>query len=197
MPKIIWDGCQKWDKDYPEEPLPENAVKMEQDEHYLWASLKYAVLPMIFCFLLLFLKRWAIQDFPMDRGFIFLGILLGLVLIPLHEGLHAVCFPKNATVYMGLCPKKFAAFTVCHFPIAKRRFIVMSLLPALLGVIPLALFCIFPGSWKIAAALLWPAGTIGLLSPSPDYMDVAHFQKQVPKGAFIQSKNDGWYWFMK
>jgi hypothetical protein len=45
-------------------------------------------------------------------------------LISVHELLHAVCFPRGSTVYVGLSPEKLAAFAVCHTPITKKRFMV-------------------------------------------------------------------------
>lgn len=51
---------------------------------------------------------------------------------------------KGQKVYIGICLKKFAAFAVCHEPISKRRFVIMSLMPMLLGIIPLAIFLLSP-----------------------------------------------------
>ncbi|HPF86747.1 MAG TPA: DUF3267 domain-containing protein [Candidatus Limiplasma sp.] len=196
MPKIVWVGCQKWDKAYPEAPLPGHAVQMQAPEHMLLETIKFAVFPTLLCFAALFCKRWICHAFPMDRRFVFWGILAGLLLIPVHEVLHAVCYPRHATVYIGLSPEKFAAFTVCHEPISKRRFIVMSLLPAVLGIVPLCLFILSPVSWQIASAVCWPAGMIGLVSPCQDYWDVHNVRKHVADGASIQSQNDGWYWYL-
>ena len=197
MPKIIWAGWRKWDEDYPEEPMPEHAVKINSPEHPFRAGMKYALPPVLLCFAVLFIKKWICGAFPLDRRFVFAGIVAGLILVPVHELLHAVCFPENSTVYIGLSPEKFAAFAVCHFPLSKRRFVVMSLLPAVLGIVPLLLFCVFPVSWGIASAVCWPAAMIGLVSPYPDYMDAVQFRKQVPDGAWIQSGNDGWHWYRK
>ena len=192
---IQWVGCQKWDTDFPELPLPACARQLEFPEHMLTAALPYGVLPMLICFAALFGKIAASPVFPVDRRFVPLGILLGLLLIPVHEVLHAVCFPKGATVYVGLAPEKLAAFAVCFFPVSRRRFCVMSLLPVVLGLTPLALFCFFPADWGAAAALCWPAAMIGLISPCPDYMSVLRVMRQAPAGAFIQGSNSGWYWY--
>ena len=69
---------------------------------------------------------------------------IGLLLLPVHEVLHGVCYKKGQKVYIGICLKKFAAFAVCHEPISKRRFVIMSLMPMLLGIIPLAIFLLSP-----------------------------------------------------
>ena len=67
-------------------------------------------------------------------------------------------------------------------------------MPMLLGIIPLAVFLIAPSS-PILTAICIPTGVIGMLGPMPDYMDVHMVLKQVPKGASVQSQNDGFYWF--
>ena len=192
---IQWVGCQKWDTDFPELPLPAHAKRLDFPEHMLTASLPYGILPMLVCYAALFGKIAASPVFPLDRRFVPLGILLGLLLIPVHEVLHAVCFPKAATVYVGLAPEKLAAFAVCFSPVSLGRFGVMSLLPAALGLAPLALFWLFPAGWGVAAALCWPAAMIGLISPCPDYMSVLRVLRHVPAGALIQASNSGWYWY--
>ena len=90
--------------------------------------------------------------------------------------------------------KKFAAFAVCHEPISKRRFVIMSLMPMLLGIIPLAIFLLSPPNAFLSGICI-PMGIIGMLSPMPDYMDVHIICKQVPKGAFVHTQNDGFYWY--
>ena len=195
MPSIHWEGNQDWGKDYPEVAIPDHAVKIESRGGSLDGSLPYGILPMLFCFACLFLKVKAFGEFPLDKPYALAGIVLGLCLLPVHELLHAVCCPPGAEVYCGISIRKFAAFCVCHYPMTRRRFIVMSLLPAVLGLIPLILFLIFPISWKIPSAVCWPAAMIGLMSPMPDYKDVHNVLRQVPPGAMIQSCNHGWYWF--
>ncbi len=71
------------------------------------------------------------------------GIILGLLLLPVHEVLHGVCYKKGQKVYIGIC-LKVCCFAVCHEPISKRRFVIMSLMPMLLGIIPLAIFLLSP-----------------------------------------------------
>ena len=101
---------------------------------------------------------------------------------------------KGQKVYIGICLKKFAAFAVCHEPISKRRFVIMSLMPMLLGIIPLAIFLLSPPNAFLSGICI-PMGIIGMLSPMPDYMDVHIICKQVPKGAFVHTQNDGFYWY--
>ena len=73
----------------------------------------------------------------------------------------------------------------------------MSLLPMILGIIPLVVFVCTPPDYRILDAILWPMAMMGLVSPSPDYMNVYYVLKEVPQNAYIQDGKDGLYWFVK
>ena len=196
MPHIIWCGNQKWDSEFPEKPLPENAVKTEKSDSIFTGSLPYGIIPFLACLLLIYVKWHWLGTKMTDPALVPIGILLGLFLMRVHELLHAVCYCRGQTVYIGISLERFAAFAVCHEKISRRRFIVMSLMPMLLGIIPLAVFMLGPSS-PVLSAICIPAGIIGMLSPMPDYMDVHMVHKQAPEGAYIQSQNDGFYWFIE
>ncbi len=194
MAKIIWVGNQAWEKEYPDGGAPENAVKINRPDDILKASLPYGILPMLLCFLCVFFKAAASGEFLFNLWFVPLSFLIGFALIPLHEMIHAVCYPKNATVYVGVCLKKIAAFAISFAPIRKSRYLVMSLAPALLGIVPLIIFVVCPIREKALSTLCVVPAFMGLISPSPDYMDVISIIKQVPNGARIQASNQGLYW---
>lgn len=194
MVHIIWCGNKEWDSRFPEKPLHENAVKIKRPVNIFTGSLPYSIIPFFICLLIICIKWHWLGTRTVYSALIPVGILLGLFLIPVHEFLHAVCYCEGQTVYVGICLEKSAAFAVCHEKISRRRFVIMSLLPTLLGIIPLAVFLTAPSS-PILTAICIPSGIIGMLSPMPDYMDVCMVYKQVLKGAYIQSQNDGLYLF--
>lgn len=123
------------------------------------------------------------DSFIFDLRFMPLGFVIGFLLIPVHEFLHALCYPKGAKVYVGICLKKAAAYAVSFYPIKKSRYIVMSLAPMLLGVIPLIIFIVCPLRWKALLTVCIVPAFMGMISPSPDYMDVISVIRQVPNGA--------------
>lgn len=194
MMKIIWCGNKPWDTNYPEMPLPDNAVELKRPENIFIASLPYGIVPLLLCFCIILLKWHILDSKAMNPLFVPLGIILGLVLTPVHELLHAICYQKKHTVYVGISLEKFAAFAVCHEAISKIRFIIMSLMPMLLGLIPLLIFLVAPPS-PVLSGICIPAGIFGMLTPMPDYMDIHLILKQVPKGAMIQTQNNGFYWY--
>ena len=195
MAKIIWEGNQNWDKDFPDEPIPKGAVKLNRPDNILSASLPYGIIPMIICFAFVLIKKNTSTEFIFDLRFMPVGFLIGFLLMPVHEYLHAICYPKEATVHVGVCLKKVAAYAVSFYPISKCRYIIMSLTPVLLGVIPLSVFIICPLHWKALLTICVVPSFMGLISPSPDYMDVLQIVKQVPNGAKIQASNEGLFWF--
>ena len=173
MAKIMWEGNQEWDKAFPEVTIPSKAKKLEMPSDILKASLPYGILPMLLCFACVFCKRTISSEFLFDLRFMPLSLLIGFLLIPLHEFLHAICYPSDAIVYIGVSLKKLAAYAISFYPISKVRFIMMSLMPVL-SMAPMFM---------------------GMISPSPDYMIVILVLKHVPNGTMIQAANDGLYWF--
>lgn len=194
MPEIKWVGNQSWDTEFPEFPMPARAKVIQRPDNIFKASLPYGAPALLLSYFIIFLKWHILGTKVINPIYMPIGMLLGLALIPVHELLHAVCYPSGSLVYVGISIKKFAAFTVCHEPITKARFILMSLAPVALGLIPFLVFLLAPDS-AVIAGICVPAGMIGTLSPMPDYMDVALVCKQVPKGAIIQSSNQGFFWY--
>jgi len=196
MPKIKWVGLKDADAAFPEQMLPYGAKPLRCPDPLGTASLPYGLVPLAVCFGALFFKAWLLGRFPMQAEMLFAGILLGLLLIPVHEYLHGICFPKGATVYIGLIPQKMAAFAICHEPISWQRFMGMSLLPTVLGIVPLLVFLLAPAHCEGLRGVCWSMAVMGLLSPMPDYMNVACVRRQVPKGATLQTTNSGFFWYM-
>lgn len=195
MAKIMWEGNQEWDKAFPEVTIPSKAKKLEMPSDILKASLPYGILPMLLCFTCVFCKRTISSEFLFDLRFMPLSLLIGFLLIPLHEFLHAICYPSDAIVYIGVSLKKLAAYAISFYPISKVRFIMMSLMPVLLGIIPMLVFILAPASQSILLTLSMAPMFMGMISPSPDYMIVILVLKHVPNGTMIQAANDGLYWF--
>lgn len=93
---------------------------------------------------------------------------------------------RTSSLYRNML-KKFAAFAVCHEPISRRRFVVMSLMPTLAGIIPLMIFLICPAN-EIISGICIPVGIMGMISPMPDYMDIHIICKQTPRGLLFKRK---------
>lgn len=196
MAKIVWEGNQDWDKDFPDGRAPAHATRLRRPDDILRASLPYGILPCLLCFACIFYRRNGSASFLFDLRFMPLSFLIGFLSIPLHEFLHAACYPSGATVYVGICLKKVAAYAISFDPISRRRYIAMSLAPMLLGLLPLVILLVCPSSLKALLTVCVVPAFMGLISPAPDYADVAAILRQVPRGASIQASNEGLYWFL-
>lgn len=196
MPRIVWEGNQKWDKEFRDEPLPREAKEIHRPDDIIKSSWPYMILPCVVCTASVFFKTRARGGFLFDPWFIPLSFLLGfLAAMPLHEYLHALCYPREATVYVGVCLGRLRAYAVSFFPITRMRFLVMSLAPAIPGVLALLLFWAAPMEAKILHTLCIVPAYMSLISPAPDYQDVLQVFRQVPWGGMVQASNEGLFWF--
>lgn len=196
MPHIIWEGNQDWDRAFPDRPLPEGARRIDRPDDIVKASTPCMILPGAICFLAVFLKSRAAGEFLFDLRFVPLAFLVGFtVAMPLHEYLHALCYPPGADVYIGVCVRRLRAYAVSACPLTRGRFIAMSLAPAVSGAAALAVFLLCPAAWRPLMTVCAVPAFMGLLSPAPDYLDVLLVGRQVPRGAMIQASNEGLFWY--
>lgn len=197
MPNIIFKGITKETDSIFDEinERPKNAKTLNISPNNMLVSLIFAIPFIILCFGLIYVKKNMMNDFPMIGYLIPIGIILGILFCFLHELLHAILQPKEAKVYIGFIPSKFMFYMKCKEPLSKKRFILMSLLPIILGIVPLVIFMI--SNNQILNSIMWPMAMIGLVSPSPDYLNVYCVLRQVPKGSFIQDDADGMCWFKR
>ena len=193
----VWDGKQPWDREIAEKSVPENSVLIDRPNDIFKASIPYMILPCMVCFAAIFTKKSLSDEFIFDFWFIPLSFLIGFfAAMPLHELLHAVCYPKGANVYIGVSLKQLRAYAASSAPLSKGRYILMSLMPMIPGILFLAVFLVCPISMKWLMTICAVPSFMGLISPAPDYMDVLILLRKVPKGAMIQATEDGLVWYL-
>lgn len=153
---------------------------------------------MLICMAAIVIKVYINREPPISPIYIIPAIAIGLIIaLPLHELVHAICYPKEATVWVGLCLRKVAAYAIAYHPLTKKRFIIMSLAPAVLGVIPLIGFIFIPITMKPLLTICIVSAFMGLISPAPDYMDITSVLKKSPPHALICDTQDGLYAYVK
>ena len=129
------------------------------------------------CNILLFFKVFN-SSIKINPIFLIIGFLIGILLLFVHEVLHGVVYPKNVHVSIGFVnPITFVA--LASYPMTKRRFILMCLLPFILGIIPLILFFLLNNS--IICCLLFGIMCVGIISPYPDVYNVYQVIRKVSK----------------
>lgn len=132
----------------------------------------------ILCIAVLFLKIFnsAISIKPL---FLILGFLIGFLLLIVHEILHGIVYPKNVNVSIGFI-KPITFVALASYPMSKKRFIIMCLLPFILGIIPMLIFILLNNS--TICNLSFGMMCMGLISPYPDVYNVFQVIRKVPKG---------------
>jgi len=195
MPKIKWIGLIKEEKmkDYQIEDLSQNAKKMNMPSTSKEMMIK-ALPSIIPAFVILFLSVYFKSgEVFLLRLYIIIGVLLGFLALIIHELLHAIVYPKNANVYIGIA-KPITFVALASYPLKKGRFILMCLLPYILGIIPLVLFWMIPITDMKIHSILFGLSAMGLGSPYPDLFNVYQVLKQTPKNCKIQFYKDDTYY---
>ncbi len=198
MPKIVWEGNKReFGTSHQSPPVPQDAVKLRDGEGLLKRAIPFGICPMAICFAAVAVKAYLNREPPVSPLFLLPAIAIGLVAaLPLHELTHAVCYPKGAVVWVGLCLRKLAAYAISYEPLTKRRFIAMSLAPAVWGIVPLVGFFLIPITMKPLLTVCMVSAFMGLISPAPDYMDVVSVLKKAPPRALIRDSRDGLYAYL-
>ena len=182
------------DYQYEHEPLPDDA-KLIKMEGLNTKSFIAGFVGIIIGYGLLILKQYCLNngESVLNKPFILLGVAIGALLLLLHELLHLLPYPRKSDkiiVIKNLTPCAYYSGAV-----SKGAFIISSLLPVLLGVVPLLVFMLIPASNDVINTILWTVGTIGLASPARDYVEALICLLRVPAGCRIKSGNDGFYYY--
>lgn len=198
MAKIKFKPIIKDPAEFQQGDLPENATKVAMPE----TTGKMMLLAMPFCIILiviLMITMWTkrlIYDYAVINPlFLAVGFVFGALLLWVHEILHAIVYPKGATVTVGFYPKGFAFVALASYPLKRSRFVLMSLLPFVLGLVPLACFIFFPYYWSEVNGVMFGLALMGTISPYPDCYNVWQVLRKTPKGSYIQFYGDDLYYF--
>lgn len=197
MPKIKWVGVIKNTADYQSGILPATAIKLDMPdtmEKMMLKAIPFLIPSFVIIIFSIFFKTLSAGQPVIDPLYVVLGFLLSFFIgIPVHELLHAIVYPKEATVYIGIMPKQFTAVALASYPVSRNRFILMSLLPIVLGVIPLIIFLISPETNRALNGVMYGLVIMGLTTPYTDYFNVYQVLKQTKKGCLLQFEKDDLY----
>lgn len=198
MPKIIWKGIIKSENDFPTADIPKNAKKLDSEEDLKKMQIKalpFMIPSVLICFISIFVKTFMINEKVINISFLFIGVIIGFFLIIVHELLHAIAFPKNATVYIGIMPQNLTAVALSSSPVKRNRFIFLSILPIILGLIPLVIFCFSNNGLKELNGILFGMAIMGMVGVYPDIYNIVNILRVVPEDATIQNNKNETYYF--
>lgn len=174
--------------------LPDNAVKIETShsvEEMMKKATPIAVILCLLLFITMLCKTIACKEIVFSPIFIFIGFVLGYLLLIVHEWLHGIVYPKEANVTIGKLKGKFIFVALASYPLKRNRFILMCLLPFILGIVPLIIFIISPTACKEWNGLMFGMACMGMVSPFPDVYNTLIVLKNVNKNEFVMFyKND-------
>jgi len=129
------------------------------------------------------------------KGTLAIGFLIGIILFPVHEILHAACFPPGSETFLFYTKQGLG--TTCTSPVSRNRFIVVNLLPSvILGLFPLLLYLMIPKEYVSAATILFAIAFLQVSGSYADYINVVHLLR-LPAKSTIQISGEKIYWRKK
>lgn len=140
-------------------------------------ALPICIFLIILCNLVLFLKIFN-SSIRINPILVLIGFLIGFMLLIVHEVLHGIVYPKNINVSIGFIPP-ITFVALASYPMSKKRFALMCLLPFILGIIPLLVLVISNNSALCSLCICMMV--LGIVSPYPDVYNVIQVIKKVPK----------------
>ena len=195
--KLIYKGVLKRNEPLPGWHLPENAIRVKEPESFqkiTLVSLLFIIPALLIAAIITFIS-YILHGEHTTSGFSWIGLALSFAAMVPHEFLHAVCFGKDAEVYMYFLPQSGNIAVTSARTISKRRFIFMSLLPSLvLGWIPLLIWMILPYT-AFSSALYTFSIITGAVHGAGDNFGIFNIIRQVPKGSMMQMSGNNPYWF--
>lgn len=186
----------KWVGKYNGGNLP--SAKVREDAHELPpVSAKSAVfiIPIIAVFIaLVWLKSKLLTGLTVTRLYLTIGLAIGFLLFPVHELLHAVCFPARSSAYIFYTNQGLG--TTCLSPVTRNRFLLINLVPsAVLGILPLIAFMGCSKEYAAANSILFAIAFLHIGGGYADYTNVFHTIK-IPKDATIQISWEKIFWWV-
>ena len=176
--------------------LPENATKLDTPKALDELMKKASPIAGALCavmFAAMFLKSFLCRTMVIHPIGIVLGFLIGLLLLPVHEWLHAIVYPKEAAVTIGKVKGKLQFVALASYPMIRARFILMCLLPFVLGIVPLVIFLVSPAEARFLNGVMFGIAGIGMVSPFPDVYNTFVVLKQSGKTDRIMFYEDDIY----
>lgn len=176
--------------------LPNNAVKVETPQSMDELMKKAAPIAVALCLLLfvaMLCKTIICGTRVISPLFILIGFAIGSVLLIVHEWLHGIVYPKEANVTIGKLKGKVTFVALASYPLRRSRFIVMCLLPFILGIVPLTVFIFSPAECRGLNGVMFGMSCMGMVSPFPDIFNVITVLKKTNKNDVIMFYQDDLY----
>ena len=121
-------------------------------------------------------------------------MLFIILIVPIHEFLHAVIFKGGLTskrVVFGFYPKVFGFYAYYNGKITRHRYIIIAVFPFLmLTVIPLMVVTLFQVECKYLVEVIFASG----MGSGMDILGIIIILRQVPRQSVLISSGMKTYW---
>lgn len=193
---IVLKKCIENINDYQCGNLPQNAEKLKAPATPDDMMKKSAPIMAVICFVMaasIFTKNIINHGMVVFVPTVLCGCLIGVALAIVHEWLHGIVYPSEAEVTIGKLKGQMIFVALASYPLKRIRFVIMCLLPFILGIIPFALFIVSPADNRVFNGFMFGMACVGMVSPSPDVLNVILVMKQVKKGEKVMFYGEDMY----
>ncbi len=193
---IVFKRCINNINEYQCGVIPKGAEKLNAPSSTEDMMKKATPVAVVVCFImaaLMFIKTITNHTVVVSPLAILGGFLTGFAQLIVHEWLHAIVYPQQAMVTIGRLKGKMVFVALASYPLRRIRFIIMCLMPFILGIIPLLMFIFSPGYRTILNGFIFGMSCMGMVSPFPDVYNVILVLKQTERTDGIMFYEDDIY----
>lgn len=188
----------KWGGRYDEKRLetvavPQNAVEftINQSNTRIFLYAVFMTLLAVIAPRVRFAFGMSIRILP-----ILIGMVLSLALLPVHELIHSLCYPKGTTVFAYRHGLRIELHSTAA--ISKQRFIVFLLMPVLvLGMAPLLIWFCLPSQAGFINGLLYGFSFSSIGMSIGDIVTLVTVIRTIPKGYCFVASGTKFYFYDK
>lgn len=186
--------------------LPTNAIQFEEPDKMIIAFFRGTLIFVPFLIIIIFIifAKFKLCDNYMEfqnakalPHSICIAAVISILLVLLHEILHAICFPKKVQKEIWFILKGLSAFVYCNHPMSKRKYLWLCICPnVFLGIVPFFLWLILSHNFNnFMSQLILFVSLFNMFSGIGDYYNIYLTLKQVPKNSIIQNYGIHTYWY--
>ena len=193
---IVLKKCIENISKYQRGDLPPNAEKLKTPatpDDMMKRSVPIMAVMCFFIAVSVFAKNIISRSITVFLPTVLAGCLIGVGLCIVHEWLHGIVYPREAEVTIGKLKGQMVFVALASYPLKRIRFVIMCLLPFILGIIPWLLFIVSPADNTAFNGFMFGMTCVGMVSPSPDVLNVILVMKQVKKGEKVMFYGEDMY----
>lgn len=181
--KLIMKGKLTPDNAFQYPNLPKNATPLFNSKNS-WCMYLLLIPILALAYAAIQLRLTLVDGVMLTRPGLLLGVVLALLFLVIHELIHALCCPKDATIYVY-----YSTSGICMIPdckLRKAKYIFMALMPNLiLGVLPLVIWFAVLDISATLGSMLFTFSISSLVMGIGDIYNVILAAIKMPRNSFL------------